>query len=158
MLVVSCVALLFFAFAFFGVYLGGIFGHVAVAINKQKKTMWVYISGAIITLIGYLYFIPIYGMWGAAWMSVFSELYVGLLLWLVIRTQSHEIIRLKTLGKVTFASVVMGLVLWPLRSLPVMIPVVLGMVIYSVLLFATRAISPDTVREVLSRKSKVIGG
>ena len=155
---VSGVALQILAFAVFGVYLGGVFGHVAVAINKQKKTMWVYISGAIMTLIGYLYFIPIYGMWGAAWMSVFSELYVGLLLWLVIRTQSHEIIRLKTLGKVTFASVVMGLVLWPLRSLPVMIPVVLGMVIYSVLLFATRAISPDTVREVLSRKSKVIGG
>ncbi len=150
-------ALRILAVAVFGVYLGGIFGHVAVAINKQKQTMWVYISGAILTLAGYLYCIPQYGMWGAAWMSVFSELYVGFLLWLVIRHQSQQVIRLKTLGKVLFASIVMGLLLWPLRSLPVMVSVLLGMIVYGLVLLATRAISPETIREVISRKSKIIG-
>ena len=35
------------AIAVFGVYLGAVFGHVAVAINRQKQTLWIYFSDAI---------------------------------------------------------------------------------------------------------------
>ena len=84
------------AIAVFGVFLGAVFGHTAVAINRQKETLWIYISNAIITLIGYLIFIPIYGMLGAAWMSVFSELYAGILLFFTISHYSQEKINFKT--------------------------------------------------------------
>ena len=65
------------AIAVFGVYLGAVFGHTAVAIDKQRQTMWIYISASVMTLFGYFYLIPRYGIPGAAWMTVFSEFYVG---------------------------------------------------------------------------------
>ena len=59
----SGVPLEILSLAVFGVYLGAVFGHTAMAINKQKQTMWSYLSTAFITVIGYLIFIPL--LWHA---------------------------------------------------------------------------------------------
>lgn len=137
------------AVAVFGVYLGAVFGHTAVAIDKQRQTMWVYISDAIITLIGYLIFIPRFGLYGAAWMSVFSELYAGALLWAVIRHYSGEPLFLKTTGKIILASLVMGTALFFLNDLHVLLNILLGIAIYSAALLALRAVSRETLREII---------
>ncbi len=138
--------------AVFGVYLGAVFGHTAVAINKQKQTMWIYISDAIITLIGYLIFIPLYGMYGAAWMTVFSELYAGILLFLTIRHYSQERLEIKALGKIVLSSIVMGIVLLLLIELNVLLLAVIGIVIYGLSLISLKAISKETLTEILSLK------
>jgi O-antigen/teichoic acid export membrane protein len=72
------------ALTVFAVYISAIYGHTAVAINKQKQTMWVYMSCAVITLILYLTLIPPLGMPAAAWLTVASEMYVALFLFLTI--------------------------------------------------------------------------
>ena len=94
--IASGYALQILALAIAGVYLGAVFGHTAVAINKQKQTMWIYISNAVITFTGYLIFIPKYGMYGAAWMTVFSEIYAGLLLFLTVRHYVKIKLQVKT--------------------------------------------------------------
>src|SRR3989344_1142293 len=119
------------AIAVFGVYLGAVFGHSAVAIDKQKQTMWIYISDAVITLAGYLIFIPRFGLYGAAWMSVFSELYAGALLFLTIRHYSRERLRVKTLGKILLASLAMGAALFFFNDLHVLWSILVGIVLYS---------------------------
>ena len=48
----------------------GLFGYVIVALNKQKQMIKFYAANAIISIIGYLIFIPLYSYWGAAWMTV----------------------------------------------------------------------------------------
>lgn len=149
----SAKALAILSIAVGAVYFGAVFGHLAVAINKQKQTMWVYISGAILTLIGYLIFIPRYGMIGAAWMSVFSEVYVGLLLVLVVRRFIKEKISLLTFAKICISAAIMGLAIAKFPDLHVLINVVLGGVIYALLLFLTGAISKQTLREVFVRGS-----
>ena len=136
--------------AVFGLFLGGIFGHVAVAINKQKQTMWIYISNAVITLGGYLIVIPIHGMYGAAWMTVFSEMYAGVLLFLVIRHYSKQKLKLITFGKILFSSAIMGLVIYFLMHLHVLILVLIGMLVYGIILFATKGISRETIKEIIS--------
>ena len=140
------------AMAIFGLYVGAIFGHTAVAINRQKQTMWIYISDAVITLIGYLIFIPKYGMYGAAWMTVFSEVYAGVLLWLTIRHYSKESLQLKTFGKIVLASLVMGVSLFFFHGLPVLLSVAIGIAIYIMLLTILRAVSKQTLREILPFK------
>ncbi|MFH1947034.1 MAG: flippase [Candidatus Magasanikbacteria bacterium] len=140
------------AIAVFGVYLGAVFGHAAVAINKQKQTMWIYISNAIITLIGYLIFIPKFGMYGAAWMTVFSELYAGLLLWATIKHYSQEKIQLKTFAKIILASAVMGGVLLLLTNLNVFVLITLGIITYGVMIILTKTISRETIKEIISVK------
>lgn len=142
------------AIAVFGVYLGAVFGHTAVAINKQKQTLWIYISNAIITLIGYLYFIPKFGMMGAAWMTVFSEAYTGILLYLVLQKWLKRHLRFMTFLKMIFSAIVMSLVILYTPDLHVLIRVVIGAAVYGFMILATRAISKETLVEILSIKKK----
>jgi O-antigen/teichoic acid export membrane protein len=145
-------ALQILAIAVFGLYLGAVFGHTAVALNKQKKVLWIYITTAIITLIGYLIFIPQYGMFGAAWMTVFSELYAGTLLFFSVKHYSQEKLQIQTFAKIIFASLVMASVLSLLQNLHVLVLVALGGTIYALLLLAFGAISKSTLKEIVSLK------
>jgi O-antigen/teichoic acid export membrane protein len=137
--------------AVFGVYLGAVFGHAAVAINRQRETMWIYISDAIITLAGYLVFIPAYGMIGAAGMTIFSELYAGTLLFLTVRHYSGEGLRIRTFAKILLASAMMGAVLLALPPLPVILSIIAGGIIYGIAIVALRAISPKTLKEIFAK-------
>ncbi len=137
--------------AIFGLYLGSIFGHVAVAIDQQKKTMWIYILGAGITLIGYLYFIPRFGMLGAAWMSVFSELLVGVLLFIVVHRILGERLSYKTFFKVCMATALMCVALWFFAHLHTLMRIGMAIAIYAVVLYALGGIKKQTLVEIFSR-------
>lgn len=139
------------AIAVFGVFLGAVFGHTAVAINRQKETLWIYISNAIITLIGYLIFIPTYGMYGAAWMSVFSELYAGILLFFTISHYTKEKIQFKTTFKIIFASLVMCFALLLLKQVHILISIAIGMIVYGTIVLLTKIVSQKTINEILNR-------
>ncbi|MFA4830977.1 MAG: flippase [Patescibacteria group bacterium] len=143
-------ALQILAIAVFGLYLGAVFGHTAVAINKQKQTIWIYISTAIITLIGYLIFIPQYGMYGAAWMTVFSELYAGIMLFFTIRHYSQEKLQMQTLAKIIFSAIVMAAMLFLLKDLHVIMLAIIGGAVYSLMLLALGGISKETIKEIVS--------
>lgn len=146
----ASVPLALLAVAVFGVYLGAVFGHTAVAINKQKQTIWIYASNAMITLIGYLIFIPRFGMLGAAWMTAFSELYAGLLLFFTIQRYSGERLRVKTFGKILVASAIMGAILFPLRDLHIAFLIILGIAVYAAVIIGIRGISKETIKEIFS--------
>jgi len=138
--------------AVFGVYLGSVFGHTAVAINKQKQTMWIYISNAIITLIGYLIFIPKFGFWGAAWMTVFSELYAGILLYLTISHYSKTKLKFKTFSKILFAGLTMAIAIYLTSNLHIVIIIPLAAIVYSTTLYLIGGISKETIHEIISVK------
>ncbi|MDP2693026.1 MAG: flippase [bacterium] len=137
------------AIAVFGVFFGAIFGHTAVAINRQKQTLWIYISNAVITLIGYLIFIPIYGIYGAAWMTVFSELYAGILLYFTIRHYSKERLHLKTTLKIVLASLVMSSSIKLFPSAPVILLVFTGIIVYSSVLILIGGVNIKTIKEII---------
>ncbi len=140
------------ALAVFGVFIGSVFGHTAVAINKQKHVLWIYMSSAIITLIGYLIFIPIYGMYGAAWMTVFSEFYTGLLLFATIYYFVRQRIQLLSLIKIVISSLIMGLSIYYLISSSIFIIIPVAIIVYGIMLLITKTISKDTMREILVLK------
>jgi O-antigen/teichoic acid export membrane protein len=142
------------AIAVFGVYLGSVFGHTAIAINRQKEILWIFISNAIITTIGYLIFIPKFGLYGAAWMTVFSELYTGILLFLVIRHYSQINIEIKTSLKIILAGLIMGGILAFLINLHVIILVLIGALSYGLLLLVFKVISKNTLQEVFLIKKQ----
>ncbi len=137
--------------AIFGVYLGAIYGHLAVAMDKQKSTIWIYISTAVLTLAGYFYFIPRYGLVGAAWMSVFSELYAGILLtWVIGRHTKNTPIKLFL--KILFSVVVMATFLFFGQNfLPLIFLIIIGALLYAGILYITKGISRETIKEILSR-------
>lgn len=140
------------AIAIFGVYLGAIFGHTAVAINKQKQTIWIYSISAFLTLIGYLIFIPKYTIYGAAYMTVFSEILTSLGLFFIISKYVKEKLIFKTFFKILFSSLVMAITLHYLINLNVLILVLIGIFVYSLMILITKAISKETILEIFSLK------
>ena len=147
--IVSGNILAILAIAVFGVFLGAVFGHTAVAIDRQKETLWIYISNAILSLIGYLIFIPTYGMYGAAWVSVFSELYAGILLFFTIRHYSGEKIRFHAAAKIILASLIMCAALILIKNAHILISLLIGIVIYGAIILLTNTISQKTLKEIL---------
>ena len=145
----AAIPLQILSLAVFGVFVGAVFGHTAVAIDKQKQTMWIYMSNAILSLAAYLYFIPRYGMYGAAWVTVFSEVYAGLLLFLVISHYTNEILHYGTLFKFLISASVMAFVINLFPNLHVIALAVLGAGVYGAMIVITRAVSPKTIRELL---------
>src|SRR3989338_4235359 len=131
--------------AVFGIFLGAVFGHAAVAINKQKQTIWIYASDALLALVAYLIFIPRFGMAGAAWVSVFSELYAGILLFLVIRHYSREQLGMTKFAKILFASFVMAGAMYLLRDLHVIVLALAGALVYGAFAYALGVVSRETI-------------
>jgi O-antigen/teichoic acid export membrane protein len=143
-------ALRILAIAVFGVFLGSVFGHTSVAINKQKKTLWIFMSAAVLTLAGYLVFIPKYGMYGAAWMTVFSEIYVGILLWLAVKKYTTQSLKLYTFSKIVLATLLMAFVIYKLAFVHILILIPIAILVYGFGLIAFRAVSKETIFEILT--------
>ncbi len=146
----SATPLRILALTVFAVYIGAIYGHTAVAINKQKQTMWVYMSCAVITLTAYLVLIPRYGMPAAAWLTVFSEIYVGTFLFITVHRYLENKLQIKTLSKIIFATAVMGTVMYLLRDLHLIALICIGGAVYGGTLLLVKAVSKETIREILS--------
>jgi len=135
--------------ALMGGFLGALFGHAIVAINHQRKTIWIYIVTAVLTLIGYIIFIPKYGIYGAAWMTVFSEALAGMLLWLYVRRATKTRVAWSPLLKALLASLIMTAVLWPIKHLHVLLLIPIGAIVYGVVIIAVRGVRYGMLRELI---------
>lgn len=60
------------------IFIAAVFAHAIVAIDRQKKTIIAYVFTSVTSVIGYIILIPEYSYFGAAWMTVYSELAVAL--------------------------------------------------------------------------------
>lgn len=139
--------------AIFGVYLGAVFGHTAVAIGKQKATMWIYISDAILTFAGYMYAIPRWGWQGAAAFTIFSELYAGLLLAYVISKHSPVQLSLVTFGKIIIAGLIMAGFLLLTINLPLILTVIAGGLLYLAAVIGLGVYSWEGIKHVTSGRT-----
>ncbi|MBT4153825.1 MAG: flippase [Candidatus Magasanikbacteria bacterium] len=151
-LAVASVPLAILAIAVFGVYIGAVFGHTVVAIGKQKAALSIYFSNAIITLTGYLIFIPSHGITGAAWMTVFSELYAGILLYILVYRTTKKHIKMTTFAKTLLSTLIMAIPIVLLDSTSIFIVAPLAALVFAGAIIATKTISKETIREIVSKK------
>jgi O-antigen/teichoic acid export membrane protein len=61
------------------IFVGTLFSHAIISIDKQKKLIPIYIFTSITSVIGYILFIPKYSYLGAAWMTVYSEAVIAIM-------------------------------------------------------------------------------
>ena len=116
------------------VFWNSLFGHAIVGVNKQRVMTWGYAAVAVITIAGYLLFIPDYGMWAAAWMTLFSEFIIGSLTAAVVMRVSGYRPRLGQFGRGVIASIAMAIVLMYLPTQNALILLPTGVVVYGVIL------------------------
>ena len=135
------------------IYLNTVFSHIVVAIDGQRKMIPVYIAVAIAAVAGYLLFIPTYGMWAAAWLTVASEVLVGLGSIVVshkaIPTEFKPRALLASIG----ASILMSIVVWTLRNQSVAIPILIGALVYAIAIYAMGGIRKETIQDILKAKT-----
>lgn len=134
------------------IFVGTFFGHIIVAIEKQKQMIWAYGLTAILSLIGYLIFIPHYSYFGAAWMTVFAESLIALIGFLVVWRATKIKFSPLILNKTLFASFIMGLFLWLFNSLNFFLLVIGSTIIYFVSLYFVKGFTREMILEIIKIK------
>jgi O-antigen/teichoic acid export membrane protein len=142
-------------FAIGVIYLNTVISHAVVALDAQRRMLPIYIGVALFTLAGYVWLIPTYGMWAAAWLTLTSETLVGIgSLWVTLRHTPipfHPRISIAAIA----ASVIMGILVAQLSAFWAPIPIAVGAVVYFVCVYAFGGIPKDVLKEVLSNKTLV---
>lgn len=134
------------------IFIGTLFGHVIVAIKKQKQMLWGYASVAFLSLISYVIFIPLYGYWAAAWITVFSEGVIALLTFFVVWKNTRLVPSGKILGKSILASILMCVVIYFLINLNLLLLILLGVTTYFIALFLFRGYNKKMITEIIKLK------
>jgi O-antigen/teichoic acid export membrane protein len=119
------------------VFFGSLYGHAIVGLNKQKPMTWGYFAVAVITVFGYIYHIPIYGMYGAAFWTLISEALITIITFTVVVRVSSMFPNLRNLLQAIFATLVMSIFILLTPNLPVLITVAASMIIYSAVLMVS---------------------
>jgi len=129
---------------------GGFFGYTIIALNKQREVMMKYGLTAILSLSLYVWAIIHYSYYGAAWVTLFSEYFISVLLMMtVVRTIGYWP-RLTVFFKSIFASLIMAGSIYFIRDMHVAIILLVAAGIYSVTLLAVRGVSITMIKEMLS--------
>ncbi len=138
----------FLSITIFGICFGMTFGHIGLAINRQKEGMYIFASNAVLSLIGYGLFIPRYGVWGAIGVTIFSDFYAGIGLMLVAIVYSQTKPNLLPLLKIALASVGMAALLSLLPSLPLLASIFLGCASYATAILLLKVIPLSHLQSV----------
>ncbi len=140
--------------ALFGVFIGTLFGHLVVALNKQRAMIAGYAVTAVITLAGYLYAVPRFGMYGAAWMTVFSEAFITILTFIVVYRTANARPHAGAFGKALLGAAVMAFFLLTKPSFHVLLDIFLGALVYLITLFFLKGITKEDVRLFIPARFK----
>lgn len=139
--------------ALVGVFLGALYGHTVVALNMQKPMIWGYLGVAVLSIIGYLWLIPLYGMYGAAYVTIFSEILIALItfwvVWRVSRARPSFLVSFKALA----CAAIMYVVLIYLPAMHVLLSVGLGALIYLGLMILVRGIKLQELKLLITDRS-----
>lgn len=140
--------------ALFGVFVGTLFGHLVVALNKQRAMIMGYASAAVLTLAGYFSVIPKYGMYGAAWMTVFSEVFIAIVTFIVVFRTSRALPHFNIFLKSVFAAIIMSGVLVILPTTHVTFDMLFGALMYVAIMVLIRGIKMEDMKLLLLVKIK----
>lgn len=142
--------LLIVAVAF--IFLGTMFSHAVIALNKQKKLIGFYIFTSISAVIGYLILIPRFSTIGAAIVTIYSEALIAAFSAYCVYKYSRFLPRMTVLFKSLLASFIMGgfIYFYPAQYkegfVGLAILIILASIIYGLFLFLLGGIRIDDLK------------
>ncbi|MBU4332343.1 flippase [Patescibacteria group bacterium] len=135
------------------IFIGNLFGHIIVAIDKQKQMLKYYILTAIIGLIGYLILIPKYSYFGAAGMTIVAEVIIALAAFLIVWRTTKVAPKFMIFWKSLLASLIMAVPLYFLRGWNLFLLIAISGIIYFTTLYSIKGFSKEMIKEVVKLKS-----
>ncbi|MCD4704892.1 flippase [bacterium] len=131
------------------IFFSSLFNYGIIAVEKQKKTIKYFLITALVSLIGYLIFIPRFSYYGAAYMTLIAELLIVLFSYYLLNKYSHWKINWQVFYKVSIISLLTYFILCILK-LNFVVESMIGIGIYFIFLILLRIISKDLIKEVFS--------
>ncbi len=138
------------------VFFGSLFSYTVVAIGKQRVMMFAYAFVAVLTVIGYALFIPRYGMWGAAGMSLFAEILISILAIALVTHITRWKPTLHLAAKSLGAALAMSVGLYFLRDAHALIVIPVGIALYALALAALGGPSPKALFKAFGPERTVV--
>ncbi len=131
------------------VFIGTLYGHTIVAIEKQRKMIWAYGITAVLSLTAYFIAIPKFSYFGAAWATVFAESLIALAtFWMVTKTTKIWP-NLKMVWKALLGSCAMALILYLIKDQNIFISLTLAVGVYFGTLYLVKGFSKEFIQEIL---------
>lgn len=135
------------------IFIGCLLAHAVIALDKQKKAIGAYIFTAITALAGYLIFIPSYSYYGAAWVTVYSELAIAVFSLYIVIKYSQFKLNFNVLFKSIMASLIMALFTYLLlNKLSLIFIIPLAGLIYLVCLYLFKGISKLDLKNLITNE------
>lgn len=134
------------------IFLGNMFAHAVIAIDKQKKIISAYAFTAITAVIGYFIFIPRYSYFGAAWVTIYSELAMALASGYIVWKYARFTPRFDVVCKSLAASGVMAIALYFTKDNSLLAALPLAIIAYFAALYIFRGVTRQEIKEVLFSK------
>ena len=134
------------------IFIAALLGYAIVALEQQKRMIKFYAINAVLSIIGYLIFIPKYSYWGAAWMTVFTEIFILVTAAYVVNQTIQFLPNLKIFFKAVAASVVMAIPLYFLADLHFLILLAGGTLVYFVALYLFKGLDKKIISEIIKIK------
>lgn len=98
------------------IFIGNVFSHAIIAINRVKELFKYYFFTALTALVGYFVFIPKYSYFGAAYVTIYSELAIAIAFVYLIYKHCHFLPKLNKAFASIAASFLMMLFILFLKS------------------------------------------
>ncbi len=136
------------------IFLGSAFTHGVIAINKQKKIIGAYLFAGLTAVIGYLIFIPKYSYFGAAWVTIYSELVVVSASVYLVWKYTKFLPNLKVFFKSLLSSAVMGAYLYFLQinyQVDLFLALTAAIIIYFGTLYMVKGISKRDMMYLMNK-------
>jgi O-antigen/teichoic acid export membrane protein len=134
------------------IFFGCLFSHAVISLDKQKAMIPFYVLVALTSVIGYLYFIPKYSYFGAAWVTVYSELFIALASFILVTKTSGTKLKLDVLLKSIIASIFMAIVVYFTRaSIHIILNLILAVMLYLATMYALKGITKKDFLNLINK-------
>ena len=104
------------------IFFGNLGGNAIVALNLQKKGMWIYFAGAVFNVVANLILIPRYTYFATAWTTVATEIIITFWMFWLIKKETGASADKGIFLKAVFATAVMVVVNVPVSSIDLFWP------------------------------------
>ncbi len=133
------------------IFFGNLGGNTIIALNLQKKGMWIYLAGAVFNITANLILIPRYSYFAAAWITVATEILITLWMFWLIKKEVGTAADKEIFLKAVLASAIMLIVMRPF--LGNFVWATIAAVSYFPILFLLGGFTREDLREIVSLKT-----
>lgn len=135
-------------------FLNSVMIYTMIAANQQKQLLAPYIGATVFNIIANMIVIPHYSYWGAALVTVITEMWVLLASGYLVLKKLKFTIKWRVFNLALVSSAVMFVVLFFMKDASLIWLVVIGGAVYGAIMLLTKAVTKNELLEMLPKGAK----